>query len=653
MELCEKIKSFKNVLQEIVQNSKLGKQTDLQKSLQRCSAYILSIKNDWRKLCLATESQRENSQKCKQEVDQTDLQLQNLLYIKRYYEGEIQSNMNFNSEFSEEDLSLLSQQEFYEQAPENFKEQITDDHTLMLQRLSHELQMRKQLVNQGQELKDNLKTVSQTLSRKRAEQQDLKGLLSSVETSAIKLEQVLYQNSNFTLSPFTDQRVQLLPLPMYIVYSQINACAQMFNLGARVDVHGDSEEANAWISKIIRVDLGGNGAESRGKRHKSDTNHKGKKQRLEHPLSLSVTLTNVPPQSDSTPLLVVQISYLPGIRLMVARCDFEDVLSAIFPGDDGSRIPSEIAVYASMENGSNYQKQIPEGFKPYKWLQDLGGMDFLPTMQLPQQFADYHDQQKIIEGMDMYRQQKRALHVIQRLIQVRRGVLSLEQIEQYLVGKKLPPIVLEEDGSLSGGSYRSEIYSWAEVKNPTKQMKDLLRWNQSGQGDVAIEEDGEILSTENSGQSEQGVAAMETENVNSVPVNFRAPYKIYTLMLRQKYAATIKLLVQVFIDYPLHAPQILVQECTKTGDGIRMLSKPVNVTQQYQMQIKAIEEEVNLTILDTIQSGDEAQVFSHQLHHMVRCFDLLVQMMLQNESNLMVSLPLKAKLRGKAKFLKF
>eukprot|EP01023_Acetabularia_acetabulum_P062998 TRINITY_DN7858_c0_g1_i1.p1 TRINITY_DN7858_c0_g1~~TRINITY_DN7858_c0_g1_i1.p1 ORF type:complete len:485 (-),score=73.40 TRINITY_DN7858_c0_g1_i1:166-1437(-) len=408
-------------------------------------------------------------------------------------------------------------------------------------------------------------------------------------------------------------------------------------------------------------------SESRSKRHKSDSNHKQKKSKSEHPLYLSITFgTDNEHNADSTfntqatsnsgatnaPLLVLYIFYIPVIRLMVAKCDREEVLSAIFPGDDGKKIPSEFAIHASMQNNSsnnNNIKQIPDGTRPYKWLQDLGGIDFLPAMCLPQQFAGSQDQQKIYEGMQDYRQQKRALNVILRLIQVRKGMIAFQEIEKFLDTKKIPPIQIDDVYS-NTNNYGCEVFSWTEVKVLTKQIKEVLQFN--ARSENLMEEDGEIMLID-SNDSEPDKNNNNNNISNSIqPTFLKAPYKLYTLVFRYKYAATIKLLVQVFIDYPLHAPQILVCECTKTGDGTRMLSKPQNVMQQYQIQIKAMEEEVNLTALESVPQGLESQVFAYQLHHVVRCFDMLVHMILEGDYNAVMSLSLKQKLRGRAKFLK-
>ncbi|KAF9568885.1 hypothetical protein CPC08DRAFT_739343 [Agrocybe pediades] len=103
----------------------------------------------------ATRLKKEETAAARQEMDQSDLNLQNLLYEKRHLEREIEKCRQFASIY--QDIPLYTMQEFMQLAPEESRtdEILADDHQLMINRLNFELAERQRLERKRKELAQN------------------------------------------------------------------------------------------------------------------------------------------------------------------------------------------------------------------------------------------------------------------------------------------------------------------------------------------------------------------------------------------------------------------------------------------------------------------------------------------------------------------
>ena len=101
---------------------------------------LLELKQAHRALCESTEALREETALAKAGLDQSSLQLQNLLYERGHYDREIRDCRDFSSAFSNAELELLSAEEF--RAAWAGPDAGGDAHATMLNRLTHELASR-------------------------------------------------------------------------------------------------------------------------------------------------------------------------------------------------------------------------------------------------------------------------------------------------------------------------------------------------------------------------------------------------------------------------------------------------------------------------------------------------------------------------------
>ncbi|RDB22608.1 THO complex subunit 5 [Hypsizygus marmoreus] len=118
----------------------------------------------------ATRIRKEATAEARHDMDQSHLGLQNLLYEKRHLEREIEKCRQFASIY--QDVPLYSLEEFTRLAPEEARTEdvLSDEHQLMLNRLSFELAerqrldlRRKELVQQKEDLLKESKSKAATM----------------------------------------------------------------------------------------------------------------------------------------------------------------------------------------------------------------------------------------------------------------------------------------------------------------------------------------------------------------------------------------------------------------------------------------------------------------------------------------------------------
>ncbi|KAJ7228662.1 Fms-interacting protein-domain-containing protein [Mycena pura] len=166
----------------------------------RASALTGRLKSLARAANTATRTTKNLTAAARQEMDQSHLGLQNLLYEKRHLEREIEKCRQFASVY--QDIPLYSLEEFELLAPPaaHTEEVLADEHQLLLNRLSFEFverqrldKTKKELTQQKEELLkesktklatiDNIKTQIETLVKVAADvQKKVDELVSSIPT---------------------------------------------------------------------------------------------------------------------------------------------------------------------------------------------------------------------------------------------------------------------------------------------------------------------------------------------------------------------------------------------------------------------------------------------------------------------------------------
>lgn len=185
---------------------------------------------------------RDALHKEKLSVDSNKLQLQNLLYEADHLRREVQHCTQFKSQ--DEEIDLVSEIEFYEQAPKHISRPETtetDEHARRLARLEWELQQRKELAIMCKELQTAKEKVAHEIESKTIRLDSLVPCLDTLLKATRPLQEALEINVE------TDWAVQkiarLLPRPLYLVYANLSAFADTTDRLLTTVIEGDEDDA--------------------------------------------------------------------------------------------------------------------------------------------------------------------------------------------------------------------------------------------------------------------------------------------------------------------------------------------------------------------------------------------------------------------------
>ncbi|EFJ49290.1 hypothetical protein VOLCADRAFT_120782 [Volvox carteri f. nagariensis] len=391
---------------------------------------LLQLKEESRKLAFRAEDQREETCKFKNRLEQAHLQLQNLLYEKEYYEKEIHECQNFRFKHPDSAIGLVSTEQFLQSASLDVLAQIGDDaHKLMLERLHDELNQRKAMVSQLEELRKARAVTRQEVEKRKRTLDDLQQQLQGLEDTAKPLQTILAPH--LSLRGFA-RSADLLPLPLYIVYSQLAAVREALGMPIRVAILGSYLEAESFAkSQTLDPAEGGPDAGQGPGVPVTAALPSGDDLYKVHPLSV---LLEVQRENNGRLQTIISVKFQFLVR------DDNVLLAALFPGDDGSATAYESL--AQLQGGTfKYDTSRPA--KPYRWCQHLAGLDFAPPLPLATQLQGGQGGSEasagVLEGLDLYRRQQRVIHVIERLRAVKTGDEALKKILAALDRAPNPP----------------------------------------------------------------------------------------------------------------------------------------------------------------------------------------------------------------------
>jgi len=172
-----------DLFETVLQDAHRGDLSQVKENSTLGSIKILELKEIHRMLCEDTEALGEGTVEAKIHLDQSSLQLQNLLYEKHHYEKEIEACTSFRSAFPEEKLELSGLAEFAAD-PQATDLQTDDPHQLMLNRLKHELALRQAKMKELEELKAKRDALAADVAQKRSALVGLDAELGRLRTSA-------------------------------------------------------------------------------------------------------------------------------------------------------------------------------------------------------------------------------------------------------------------------------------------------------------------------------------------------------------------------------------------------------------------------------------------------------------------------------------
>lgn len=389
---------------------------------------------------LRLHGHRETLQKEKLQADSNRLKLQNLIYEANHLKKEINKCFSFKSE--DEDIELVSVEEFLENAPEILKaaETLEDEHTMRKARLQFELQQRKEYSKQCKDLEKDKEDVAEKTVEVKKNLNSIYPCLQEVLKTTRPIQQIL--NMPFEKEWEIQKLIRLLPQPLYLAYTKLCAYSEVIDKRLTVSIEGDEEEAK--IIELERKQMKEHAASDvedsdndvdendidEGMNHRKIKRRQSQieslnQKRLDlfkhHPLSVKFNIS----MKDIEETFSVILNYLPALGFITVQGKFnidnngsvaaadiitqERILSCLYADDFGEGSPNPKTIFQLQNvqlNPNDLDKALNEKKlgKPFKWAQNLCGISFTEHLNIDQS-------QKLCEETvpDLIRQIRRKL----------------------------------------------------------------------------------------------------------------------------------------------------------------------------------------------------------------------------------------------------
>ncbi|RVX00042.1 THO complex subunit 5B [Vitis vinifera] len=443
-----------------------------------------------RSILLEEDRAKAETERAKTPVDFTTLQLHNLMYEKNHYVKAIKACKDFKSKYP--DIELVPEEEFFRDAHEDIKGTVMSNdsaHNLMLKRLNFELFQRKELCKLHEKLEQRKKGLLETIANRKKFLSSLPSHLKSLKKASLPVQQQLGVLHTKKLKQ--QHSAELLPPPLYVIYSQFTAQKEAFGENIDMEIVGSVKEAQAFARQQANKDSEWYYAseEKAGLfflQHSVDRNthiHKSNNSRLEddapdeeddgqrrrkrpkkvpskenldqagvyqvHPLKIILHIYD-DEVSDlkSAKLITLKFEYL--LKLNVVCVGIEgshegpenNILCNLFPDDTGLDLPHQSAKLF-IGNARAFDERRTS--RPYKWAQHLAGIDFLPEVsplltcsETPS--SETAKNATVVSGLSLYRQQNRVQTVVQRIRSRKKAQLALVEQLDSLMKLKWPTV---------------------------------------------------------------------------------------------------------------------------------------------------------------------------------------------------------------------
>eukprot|EP00879_Flechtneria_rotunda_P011379 GHRR01011885.1.p1 GENE.GHRR01011885.1~~GHRR01011885.1.p1 ORF type:complete len:416 (+),score=151.79 GHRR01011885.1:217-1464(+) len=380
------------------------------------SVHLLRCRELARHAALEAEQIREQTAMQRNQLDHDSLQLHNLVYEQQYYDKEVASCRTFQSSVPDEQLSCISLEQFAHQAETAVA---GTAHNQELARLNCELQQRKQLMAHLQALQQEKQHAAATLGAAAGRIDDLRTHMESISNSSRPLVESSLPDTASIRS--NKQAAELLPLPLYIIYTQAATGRSVLGLPIKVDIDG-SLTAAARCGPEPAADNNAATTQSAKKRRKpgSRDDHVCKM----HPLSVTVEVAGSR-ESDAEPVMQLTFHYYTQLKLVGVSASTpadEEVLTDLFLGDAGDgRLLENVALAT---NVGSLQFGAAGKPRPFRWAQDLAGLDVLASV--PSRLLPGENGERLLSILSAHRSQLHLEAFVQRLVAAKQGWLALK-----------------------------------------------------------------------------------------------------------------------------------------------------------------------------------------------------------------------------------
>ncbi|KAI7735044.1 hypothetical protein M8C21_017148 [Ambrosia artemisiifolia] len=496
---------------------------------------FVNLRKANRSILLEEDLVKAETEHAKAPVDFTTLQLHNLMYEKNHYVKAIKACKDFKSKYP--DIELVPEEEFYKDAPEEIKNSVQSNdsaHNLMLKRLNFELYQRKELAKLHEKLEGKKKVLQDTIANRKKFLSSLPSHLKSLKKASLPVQNQL--GILHTKKLKQHQSAELLPPPLFVIYSQMLAYKEAFGESIDLEIVGSLKDAHTFARQQANKDNGISNAntesskleddvadeEDDGQRRRKRPKKVQVKESLDpariyqtHPLKLILQIhDDEASDPKSTKLIALKFEYL--LKLNVVCVGVEgtndgpesSILCNLFPNDPGLELPHQSA---KLWTGDGPVFDENRSSRPYKWAQHLAGIDFLPevspflTSGAESTNSETTKQTAIVSGLSVYRQQNRVQTVVQRIRARKKAQLALAEQIDSLTKLKWPSLTCQTVPWFSHARLCS-LQSWTvmpsnkptapvEEQNQARQEVEMVGGPDTSRAEIeSIREDGELPS---------------------------------------------------------------------------------------------------------------------------------------------------------------
>ncbi|XP_076244941.1 THO complex subunit 5 [Calliopsis andreniformis] len=489
---CDNIRKAMNKIAKLKAIGDANAKDEIRELQIQTSLAFIELKKLNRMEKFRTKFARDSLISSKSSVDSRHLHLQNLLYEVMHLKKEVIKCLQFKSK--DELIQLVSEEEFYKEAPENIsRPEITrnNPHQLRLARLEWELTQRKQLAALCDELTESKKAVASSIESKQSRLDNLAPQLHSI----LEASKPLQESLGLPLDKVRQEhyKATLLASPLYILYAKASAYRDAYDNTIVVKVEGDEEEAKRANNQdgLQESDsdpetLSENIVEEthvHKKRHhrlSREARQEEKKSKLlqRHPLNVKIII-----KLKNETKLTLQFYYMMHLKVVTVESKLktegvgssstgdmlvsESILRELYPRDLGLESPNPANHYQLSRHNLGQFSSLGLGL-PYKWAQRMAGLHFISPDAREQTFTSSEITQDSVENVlrEIKRRVKARLELCTEIRQLESGSLPVFNSKTDLLPQKLSTVL-----------YKFTTISWNTYcahANPAFQQQGLV-----------------------------------------------------------------------------------------------------------------------------------------------------------------------------------
>ncbi|KFK31773.1 hypothetical protein AALP_AA6G156800 [Arabis alpina] len=467
--LRESKTSVEEIVTKMLSIKKEGNhKSEIRELLTQMFLNFVNLRQANRAILTEEDKVKAETERAKAPVDFTTLQLHNLMYEKSHYVKAIKACRDFKSKYP--DIDLVPEEDFFKDAPEAIKDQsLSNDssHVLMPKRLNFELYQRKELCKHRARLEQQKKSLVETIAERKKFLSSLPLHLKSLKKASLPVQNQL--GIQHTKKLKQHNLAELLPPPLYVIYSQLLAQKEAFEESIDLEVVGSLKDAQAYARQQSKKDssVSSNTESSRLEDDGPDDDDDGQRRRKRpkkvtskegsdkaglyqvHPLKIVLQIYDDEiPDTKSLKLVILKFEYLLKLNVVCVGAEGsqdgpeDNIFCNLFPDDAGLEPPQQ-STKLILGDGQAFDETRTS--RPYKWVQHLAGIDILPEVS-PILFGqdtiniESAKSDAFVPDLSLYRQQHRVETVLQKIRSRKKAHLGLAEQLDLLKKHELPAV---------------------------------------------------------------------------------------------------------------------------------------------------------------------------------------------------------------------